>query len=302
MRRVAIFFLLSILLRGNYLLDAKAETLNFARVISIEQMSKGPYAIGDIVTLKITYTSNVDAIRSGTIYGVRSPESCLMAGVGGIGNLDAHLQNSKWNAVFFDTNSLVDSSPFISAGTFKALINGIVLPCAFAKNDPLISLADTKGKFFYANEKEQWFNDDITKTNVVNPGLGDLVNQLKFSTKPNDLFVSQGEPKPIKIDDHIDLKNVPKNPKLKKSYLLPKFTKGGAPISWEANSTVCTVEKKPFKEGLGGTLKIKAAGNCKLNYSVMITDKFNSPSINANFEFIKQGDTGPFTALFVTKK
>jgi hypothetical protein len=302
MRRVAILFGLLIFLHGNYLLEAKAESPNFARVIAIEQVSKGPYAIGDIVTLKITYTSNVDAIRSGTIYGVRSPEACLMAGVGGIGNLDGHLQNSRFNQIVFGTNSLINSSPYITAGTFTAIINGIVLPCAFTKNDPLISLVDTKGKFFYANEREQWFNDDITKTNVVNSGLGNLVNQLKFSTKPNDLFVSQGEPKPIKIDDQIDLKNVPKNPKLKKSYLLPKFTNGGAPIFWEANSTVCTVEKKPFKEGLGGTLKIKALGNCKLNSLVMITDKFNLPGINANFEFIKQGDTGPFTALFVTKK
>jgi hypothetical protein len=302
MRRVAIFFVLSILLQGSYLLDAKAETSNIARVISIEQVSKGPYAIGDIVTLKINFTSNVDAIRNGIIYGVRSPEACLMAGANTQGNLAGNSQNERWNAVYFDTNSLIDPSPYISAGTFTALVNGIVLPCAFAKNSPLISLTDTKGKIFSADEYGHYFYDDVTKTNVVTPGLGDLVNQLKFITKPSDLFVSQGEPKPTKIDDQINLKNIPKNPKLKKSYTLPKFTNGGAPILWDANSTVCSVEKKPFKYSFGGTLKIKALGNCKLNSSVMITDKFNLPGINANFEFIKQGDTGPFTALFVTKK
>lgn len=302
MRRVATFFVLFILLHGSYLLDAKAEPSNFASVISIEQVSKGPYSIGEIVTLKITFTSNVDAIRSGTIYGARSPEACLMAGANTEGNLAGNLKNERWNAVYFDTNSLINASPFITAGTFTALINGIVLPCAFAKSNPLISLADTKGKLFYADEWGQYYYDDVTKTNVTNPGLGNLVNQLKFSTKPSDLFVSPGELKPTKIDDQINLKNIPKNPKLKKSYILPKFTNGGAPILWEAGSNVCTVEKEPFKYGFGGTLKIKALGNCKLNSSVMITDKFNLPSINANFEFIKQGDTGPFTALFVTKK
>jgi hypothetical protein len=272
------------------------------KIVSVEQVTKGPYSIGDIVTLKLTATSDKDVITSWSIFGVRSPEACLLSGAGSIGNLDAHLQYSKFNSVGNSIYDLIHSKVYKSNGTTTMLLTGIVLPCAFTWSDPLITLGDGKGKYFYANEKEQWFYDDVAKTNVVSQGLGDLVSQLKFIIKTSDLFISQGEPKPTKIDDQIDIKNIPKNPKLKKRFVLPKFTSGGAPIFWEAKSTVCEVEKKPFAGSLGVTLKIKGLGTCKLNNQVMVTDKFNLPSINANFEFKKQGDNGPFTALLNTRK
>jgi hypothetical protein len=57
-----------------------ADNANPPKLVLVEQVTKGPYSIGEIVTFKISYTGGNPGIRSITIRGAGSNETCLASG------------------------------------------------------------------------------------------------------------------------------------------------------------------------------------------------------------------------------
>jgi len=237
-----------------------ADNANPPKLVLVEQVTKGPYSIGEIVTFKISYTGGNPGIRSITIRGAGSNETCL-ASATNLQNNGSDGYELVWNKDKNAKHIFLDPIE----------VSAIVVPCK-----------RTNG--FYSG-----------LTIVDETGLQDIVNNydyygsnrianLKIEVKPSDLFTPLGVIKPVKIKDSISIKKIPKNPKANTKYELPKFTQGGVPVVFGGSGS-CLVNKTTFQEDLGGTLQFTKAGYCKLFVMVMETDKYLFPIFKANVKF-----------------
>jgi hypothetical protein len=237
-----------------------ADNANPPKLVLVEQVTKGPYSIGEIVTFKITYTGGNPGIRSITIRGAGSIETCL-ASATNLQNNGSDGYELVWNKDKNAKHIFLDPIE----------VSAIVVPCK-----------RTNG--FYSG-----------LTIVDETGLQDIVNNydyygsnrianLKIEVKPSDLFTPLGVIKPVKIKDLISIKKIPKNPKANTKYELPKFTQGGVPVVFGGSGS-CLVNKTTFQADLGGTLQFTKAGYCKLLVMVMETDKYLFPIFEANVKF-----------------
>ena len=237
-----------------------ADNANPPKLVLVEQVTKGPYSIGEIVTFKISYTGGNPGIRSITIRGAGSNETCL-ASATNLQNNGSDGYELVWNKDKNAKHIFLDPIE----------VSAIVVPCK-----------RTNG--FYSG-----------LTIVDETGLQDIVNNydyygsnrianLKIEVKPSDLFTPLGEIKPLKIKDLISIEKIPKNPKANTKFELPKFTQGGVPVVFGGSGS-CLVNKSTFQEDLGGTLQFTKAGYCKLFVMVMETDKYLFPIFKANVKF-----------------
>ena len=164
-----------------------ADNANPPKLVSVEQVTKGPYSIGEIVTFKISYTGGNPGIRSITIRGAGSNETCL-ASATNLQNNGSDGYELVWNKDKNAKHIFLDPIE----------ISAIVVPCK-----------RTNG--FYSG-----------LTIVDETGLQDIVNNydyygsnrianLKIEVKPSDLFTPLGVIKPVKIKDLISIKKIPKN-------------------------------------------------------------------------------------------
>ena len=238
----------------------RADNANPPKLVSVEQVTKGPYAIGEIVTFRIIYSGGNPGIRKITIRGAGSNETCLASGT--------NLQNygSDGYELVWDKDK---NSKHIFLDPIE--VSAIVVPCK-----------RTNG--FYSG-----------LTIVDETGLQDIVNNydyygsnrianLKIEVTPSDLFTPLGVIKPVKIKDSISIKKIPKKPKANTKFELPKFTQGGVPVVFGGSGS-CLVSKTTFQQDLGGTLQFTKAGYCKLFIMVLETDKYLFPIIEANIKF-----------------
>jgi hypothetical protein len=237
-----------------------ADNTNPPKLVLVEQVTKGPYSIGEIVTFKISYTGGNPGIRSITIRGAGSNETCL-ASATNLQNNGSDGYELVWNKDKNVKHIFLDPIE----------VSAIVVPCKRING-------------FYSG-----------LTIVDETGLQDIVNNydyygsnrianLKIEVKPSDLFTPLGEIKPLKIKDLISIEKIPKNPKVNNKFELPKYTQGGVPVVFGGSGS-CLVNKTTFQADLGGTLQFTKAGYCKLFVMVMETDKYLFPIFKANVKF-----------------
>lgn len=237
-----------------------ADNTNPPKLVLVEQVTKGPYSIGEIVTFKISYTGGNPGIRSITIRGAGSNETCL-ASATNLQNNGSDGYELVWNKDKNAKHIFLDPIE----------VSAIVVPCKRING-------------FYSG-----------LTIVDETGLQDIVNNydyygsnrianLKIEVKPSELFTPLGEIKPLKIKDLISIEKIPKNPKANTKFELPKFTQGGVPVVFGGSGS-CLVNKTTFQADLGGTLQFTKAGYCKLFVMVMETDKYLFPIFKANVKF-----------------
>ena len=159
-----------------------ADNANPPKLVSVEQVTSGPYSIGEIVTFKISYTGGNPGIRSITIRGAGSIETCL-ASATNLQNNGSDGYELVWNKDKNAKHIFLDPIE----------VSAIVVPCK-----------RTNG--FYSG-----------LTIVDETGLQDIVNNydyygsnrianLKIEVKPSDLFTPLGVIKPVKIKDLISIK------------------------------------------------------------------------------------------------
>ena len=261
---------------------AIADNANPPKIVSVEQVTKGPYTIGDIVTFKVNYTGGNPGIKSIEIRGAGSKNTCVSQ----LANLISRanftpllvLASLKWEK----------GKSINSAYSSSSLVSGFVIPCE--------------------NNRDLWEVSILDET-----GLTDSISWEPFSpTKPTSLIVESiptdfntpiGEIKPKKIGDKVSIKNIPKTPIVGSKYELPRVTQGGLPIYWNAGGG-CVIEYQTFLIDIGGTLKITKPLTCNLRAEVLINDKFNSPQYSANIKFqgIKGGNSTSTSGVYKAKK
>jgi hypothetical protein len=77
MKRVLISLGVLLLLISPTTPPASADNSNPPKIVSVDQVTKGPYAIGDIVTFKVNYAGGNPGIKSIEISGAGSKNTCI---------------------------------------------------------------------------------------------------------------------------------------------------------------------------------------------------------------------------------
>lgn len=241
---------------GFFASPSYADNANPPLIQSFEEVTVGPYSVGDLVTYKVSYVGGNPSIKSIKINGAYNSNSCVSQNPSTTvtGPLSASQITLNW---FKQLGALNNNFEFIS---------GFVMPCQIIENLPTgvnVSIEDETGL-----KNSKYF-------------------PYKLNAISNNFYTPVGEIKPTKIADQISIKNIPKNPKKNSVYKLPRLTQGGVPVFWfvpaggnNPKESVCSIER-PFEGDLGGNLKFKKSGSCILNVWPQLTDKFAYPTYSA---------------------
>lgn len=264
--KVSVVFLASVLVVGFFSNPAKADNANPPRITSVEQVTTGPYSVGDIVTFKVGYEGGNPGIQE-----IKIAIRCIR----NAGSLQGgpELNWISWS----DGEKITDKSG-------GGLISGAVIPCELGELFP----------------HQVTIMDKTRLQSIWDRVKLESQPSLKFSINKSDLLPTPvGEVKPIKIKDIVSIKNIPKTPLPGSTYKLPRFTDNGAPLVWRG-SAGCSVTWDTFLGDLGGNLNIKGPGICSLRFGSGGGDKYEQPTLYTNKGIIspsKNGSTVPFNFL-----
>lgn len=257
--KAKIILISSFLVVGFLVSPSYADNSNPPIVKSLEEVTTGPYSVGDIITFKVTYEGGNPGIKLIKISGVNNSQTCVGQGIPP-DNFDGQTVRSLSVLAWNNKSALKKNS------NNYELVSGFVLPCRKVSNSSTGAIVLIEDETGLQNSK--FFSFTLT-------------------TISDDLFTPVGEIKPIKIADQISIKNIPKSPKKNSVYKLPRLTQGGVPIFWfvpagknNPRESVCSIEKT-FDGDLGGSLKFKKSGSCILNAWPQLTDKFVYPTYSA---------------------
>jgi hypothetical protein len=257
--KAKIIILSSFLVVGFLVTPSYADNANPPIVKSLEEVTTGPYSVGDIITFKVTYEGGNPGIKLIKISGVNNSQTCVGQGIPP-DNFDGQTVRSLSVLAWNNKSALKKNS------NNYELVSGFVLPCRKVSNSSTGAIVLIEDETGLQNSK--FFSYTLT-------------------TISDDLFTPVGEIKPIKIADQISIKNIPKSPKKNIIYKLPRLTQGGVPVFWfvptgknNPRESVCSIEKT-FEGDLGGSLKFKKSGSCILNAWPQLTDKFAYPTYSA---------------------
>lgn len=254
--RYKIFSILTILVSGFLVSPSYADNANPPIVKSLEEVTTGPYSVGDLITFKVTYEGGNPGIKSIKISGVNNSQTCVGQGIPP-DNFDGQTLRLLSNLTWINRTVVRKNSDNYE------LVSGFILPCRKVSNSSTGAIVLIEDETGLQNSK---------------------LFSYTLNTISDDLFTPVGEIKPTKIADQISIKNIPKSPKKNIVYKLPRLTQGGVPVFWfvptgrnNPRESVCSLEKT-FEGDLGGSLKFKKSGSCILNAWPQLTDKFAYPT------------------------
>ena len=236
-----------------------ADNANPPKIISVEQITKGPYKIGDIVSFKINYTGGNPGINSIAVRA-SSNGACLTQSSNSF-ELPQLRQVLGLALIEWRKGQSIESD-----FSNNKVVSGFAVPCPGGGFGPSVMISDETG-----------LSQDVGTFSEI-----DLSN-LNFATIGSDLITPVGEIKPLKIKDGVSIRNIPKNPRAGSKYELPRLSGGGVPIGWRARGN-CLIEYKTFTGDLGGTLKFTKSGRCELGPTAMLNDKYFFPKFSANIK------------------
>jgi hypothetical protein len=237
-----------------------ADNANPPKLISVEQVSRGPYSIGDVATFRINYSGGNPGLNRAKIEVGSATNTCLS-------NIYDHaLYGTYVNQSEIAWYKAPKSKP---ANESFLDISGVVLPCLLAFQRKSAQITDETG-----------LSDGLS-------GVDNSVFEIVASEDIPQFLTPAGEVKPSKINDGLSLTSLPASVKAGKSFRLPRLTKNGVPVYYLAENDrdsrikSCRVAQA-FPGDIGGTLYLSKPGNCRLTVMPMLTDKFNYPKISYN--------------------
>jgi len=258
-----------------------ADNANPPKIISVDQITTGPYAVGDLVSFRVNYTGGNPGIKLISIRVGGSNNTCIIQ--------SANLFTSPAMASIYSITGLKweKGKSIESSFSNNKVVSGFVVPCIDSQRLPgSVSITD-----------------ETDLSNEIGGFMEKRISSLDFEVLPTDWITPIGEIKPTKIDDSASIKGIPKTPKVGSKYELPRITKGGVPIYWKVNGN-CVIEYKTFLGDIGGTLKFKKSGRCELLPTAMPTDKFKEPKYSANVKMqeFREDNILTIVGVFTSRK
>lgn len=227
-------------LASSILPNANADNANPPVITSVQEISKGPYSIGDVVTLKVNFQGGNPGIKR---LGITVP--CLN------------------QSLYFGGDLIQDAgSSSFPQPKVDGIISAWVGPC------PSNSVMPTKG---FIQDKTELITQ--VTFNVSNAPVF-LVNSL-----PDLLPTKIGEIKPTPLPDSLAINQITLNPIVGTKISLPRLSQGLVPITWTSNNEpYCSISRN-FLGDLGGTLTFIKPGPCGIVARSMNVDKFAPPTL-----------------------
>jgi hypothetical protein len=258
---------LALLLPLSTLSTANADNANPPKITSVQQITSGPYSVGDIVTFKVGYEGGYPGIAA-----IRIVVGCL----------------NNTDSVAGANNSQIGWSKRekTTAYTGNGLVSGYVIPCPLTETYPSrVEIQDETGLRAILNWEELKLNSN-----------------LRLQINKSDLLPTPiGEIKPTKIPDEVTL-GVPSKVGLNQVYALPRLTKSGAPLFFRTmNKRVCEIGWETFQGDLGGNLRTLSPGICAIRVSVSSSDKYENPTIRTD-KIIKPSKSSSTVLNFTVSK
>ncbi len=259
-------------LQSSILDVANADNANPPKIVSVEQVTKGPYSRGDIVTFKVNYTGGFPGIERITI-------SILCVN-------NSHSAAGSWTSQIGWTKK-----EKVTASSGNGLISGYITSCFLdgkhirEVQPTMVSITDETGLSSTLNNEELMQN-----------------TSLKLQVNQSDLVPTPvGEIKPQKIPDEVVL-GVPSKLRLNQIFSLPRLSKSGVPIMFRTNSKkVCDIDWDTFEGDLGGKLRTIAPGVCLIRMLVSPNDKYGNPTVRTD-RVIKPSKSGVLGLNFTVSK
>lgn len=238
-------FLLVISLLLGSVTPVHADNANPPKIISVEQITSGPYSVGDIVTFKVGYEGGNPGIQNITI-----ALKCVK-NIGSIGDWISWEDGEK-----------------LTSKSGNGLISGYVVPCQQSESFPWRVTITDKTQL-----RDVW---DLIKL--------ESQPSLKFIINKSDLLPTPvGEIKPAnKLPDEVDL-GFPSKIRVNQSFNLPRLTRAGAPLFYGVMTKKnCQINWDTFLGDLGGKLTTTSAGICAIRIFNQPSDKYENPSIKTD--------------------
>jgi hypothetical protein len=204
--KAKIILLPSFLIVGFFVSPSYADNANPPIVKSLEEVTTGPYSVGDIITFKVTYEGGNPGIKLIKISGVNNSQTCVGQGIPP-DTFDGQTLRSLLNLTWCNKTVVKKNSDNYE------LVSGFILPCRKVSNSSTGAIVLIEDETGLQNSK---------------------LFSYKLTTISDDLFTPVGEIKPTKIADQISIKNIPKSPRKNTVYKLPRLTQGGVPVFWFA--------------------------------------------------------------------
>lgn len=239
---------LASLLQLSILSTANADNANPPKITLVQQITSGPYSVGDIVTFKVGYEGGYPGIAS-----IRIGVPCIQNGNGLAGVVNSWIGWSKR-----DKNNSYSGN---------GLVSGYVIPCTLSEVQPsYVEIQDE------TNLKASLTWEELR-----------LNSSLKLEINKSDLLPTPiGEIKPTKIPDEVTL-GVSSKLGLNQVFALPRLTKSGVPLFFRTmNKKVCEVDWETFPGDLGGNLRTLSPGICPIRVVVSASDKYENPKIRTD--------------------
>jgi hypothetical protein len=239
---------------------ALADNANPPKISSVEQVSSGPYSIGDVATFRINYSGGNPGLNRARIEVGSSTNFCL-SNIYDHALYGRHVNQSEI-AWYKAPKSRTTNSNFLE-------ISGVILPCLLTSQRRSVQITDETG-----------LSDGLG-------GEGNSVFEIITADNIPQLLTPVGEMKPSKKNDDLSLISLPASIKAGKSFKLPRLTKNGVPVYYIAENNQdsriksCYVAQD-FSGDIGGTLHLSKPGSCRITVMPMLTDKFNYPKISHN--------------------
>lgn len=276
--------------------QAYANDRNSIEILSLEQVTTGPYSVGDLVTFKVGYR---DSTKIGAnlivLKGAGAKNICLSQDAQAFTSpqiwnreidppIDHPIHGITWQSV----------QGFDTYGREFELISGFVVPCKIDNESGLKSLSVLN----YKNVRGFISSSQNENHNA-------MLNGLKIEVKQTDLLFQANELTTLKKSDKISLLNIPKNPKVGKSYALPRLTQNGVPVFWFADALgSCSVSYNTFLGDIGGNLNIAKPGKCFVYSATMPNGVYNSPIFLAKvkFKLLNEDSSIKNFGIYIVKK
>jgi hypothetical protein len=267
---VALFMSLSIMAAP----AAVADNANPPKILSVVQVTKGPYKPGDVITFQINTTGGNPGLNSVVLRG-----GCLNW-IYGSGDIRWEL-NSKLDPIeLFGWQQYVNPGTSSTSSLIKAVVSS---SCA----DGTYKLVDV-------------YVGDLTQLETRFENVNDA--SLNYVVQ-GGLLVPPGIVRPEPRADSIELKSLSNTliyAGAQMSFSLPRTSQGGQVLNWLSSGN-CRVTI-PFKGDVGGELTITGPGTCKLRAALRgPVDVYSAPTFVSDVTF-KANNAGFEAAIFVESK
>jgi hypothetical protein len=268
-RTISLGLTLFAVISASFATTAFGSTADPIKIVSVTEISTGPYKIGDVVTVEIEALGGSPEIVSigGSIANTPIDPRNYPANIGG-GSWNKKNLVEEWNPDFYKFSSTSENGTLHTVFRYSFLIASNI----FSGSYPLITKMGVS---------------DATNLGVDCPPLNKKQNYFECPSIPNIQItggrrIANGVVKGQKSVEKVEVPNLPSSLNISQPqvFTLPRNTVSGTPLSWSHEGGSCKLQGARFPGDSNDTLIIDRSGVCSLFGGTQGDDGFEKYSFH----------------------